>query len=422
MEHFHQRIEGWFDDQSASVYIDAVKEAPKDVPSHFVEVGAWLGKSAALMAVEIVNSGKSIKFDTVDHFHGSPSESYHQQVVRDLGGSTEQAFRKNMATGGVADRVGIIVLSSVEAARTFENRSLDFVFIDGSHVYSDVRDDIVAWLPKIRSGKTIAGHDVDRTAVLSAVQELLPCSEVQIIGSTWRFRVDKIERGYWLRNQLSSSDAMLYIPFVTNQELLLKAVRSIGSADVDIVIIDMSSSGVELDKLPAQVSVFRADTRLFFTQVQNLAQYLAKKNDKRLLLFMHTDCECKDELAAVDLVAWSRRHIYEQKKVGVIFTAYDALCVFDMNAVVDVGVWDETFQWYYSDLDYYRRLMLREWAHSQWPESHRVRHTPSATLRDDRMRLAQHREAINWNHEHYVHKWGGESGQEKYHLPYNKSE
>ncbi len=49
--------------------------------------------------------------------------------------------------------------ASPSAARHFAERSLDFVFIDGNHLYEAVRDDIVAWWPKIRPGGVIAGHD-----------------------------------------------------------------------------------------------------------------------------------------------------------------------------------------------------------------------------------------------------------------------
>ena len=39
--------------------------------SKFVEVGSWKGKSAAYMAVEIINSKKKITLDCIDTWEGS---------------------------------------------------------------------------------------------------------------------------------------------------------------------------------------------------------------------------------------------------------------------------------------------------------------------------------------------------------------
>ena len=55
MEHFYQRIQGWFDFQN--IYSNAVSTAPTE-GAHFVEIGSWKGTSAAYMAVEIANSRK----------------------------------------------------------------------------------------------------------------------------------------------------------------------------------------------------------------------------------------------------------------------------------------------------------------------------------------------------------------------------
>ena len=49
-------------------------------------------------------------------------------------------------------------LTSVEAARSFENGSLDFVYLDATHSYEAVREDLRAWYAKVRSGGLFGGH------------------------------------------------------------------------------------------------------------------------------------------------------------------------------------------------------------------------------------------------------------------------
>ena len=41
----------------------------------------------------------------------------------------------------------------------FPDNSLDLVFVDGPHQYESVRGDIKAWLPKVKRGAWISGHD-----------------------------------------------------------------------------------------------------------------------------------------------------------------------------------------------------------------------------------------------------------------------
>ena len=60
---------------------------------------------------------------------------------------------------------------SNKAHTRIEDETLDFVFIDASHDYDSVNEDIKMWKPKVRKGGLVAGHDIDLLAVRMAVQE-----------------------------------------------------------------------------------------------------------------------------------------------------------------------------------------------------------------------------------------------------------
>lgn len=50
-------------------------------------------------------------------------------------------------------------MKSIEAADTFKDESLDWVYIDARHDYNSVLEDMNAWWPKLKQGGMFSGHD-----------------------------------------------------------------------------------------------------------------------------------------------------------------------------------------------------------------------------------------------------------------------
>jgi len=189
MEHFYSNIQGWADGID-TLYQQMIKSVPDSGEMvfngerfapltarqhHFVEVGTWKGRSAAFMAVEILNSGKDIKFDCIDTWEGS-DEQEHQEDEYVVSNSLYEHFIDNMKP--VEGYYNPIRASSVEAAKLYKDGSLDFVFIDAGHDYESVKADIAAWAPKVRPGGFLAGHDFNAATptndVERAVYEAFP--------------------------------------------------------------------------------------------------------------------------------------------------------------------------------------------------------------------------------------------------------
>jgi len=86
------------------------------------------------------------------------------------------------------DRVKIYRLSSKESAKLIKDKSLDFVFIDANHAYDYIKEDIQLWMPKVKKGGLISGHDynVKRFGVTEAVDELLPDAKFKKTVWYWR--------------------------------------------------------------------------------------------------------------------------------------------------------------------------------------------------------------------------------------------
>ena len=58
-----------------------------------------------------------------------------------------------------ADRSEMVKADSLTASSMFEDNSLDFVYIDADHTYEATMADIMAWIPKVKVGGVLAGHD-----------------------------------------------------------------------------------------------------------------------------------------------------------------------------------------------------------------------------------------------------------------------
>ncbi len=78
---------------------------------------------------------------------------------------------------------------SLDAALDFADGSLDLVYIDAEHDYDSVVSDISAWLPKIRKGGWIAGHDYHPDfGVMKAVNDILGNPDKVYPDTSWLFR------------------------------------------------------------------------------------------------------------------------------------------------------------------------------------------------------------------------------------------
>lgn len=183
--HYYQYVQGWFVQEN--LYTQMVESCNDKDEYHFVEIGSWKGKSSTYMGVEIINSGKRIKFDCVDTWLGSeehtnPNSSYYEPLLEIKDGLYNR-FLTNIEP--LKSVINPIRMTSVEASKLFEDKTLDFVFIDGAHDYDSVFDDIQHWFPKVKVGGYISGDDLDWRGVNMAVYDNFENNFISIKGKTW---------------------------------------------------------------------------------------------------------------------------------------------------------------------------------------------------------------------------------------------
>lgn len=105
-----------------------------------------------------------------------------------------ERVKKNMLhrMKAFADRFVLSEKFSAISADLFSNDTFDFVFIDGNHYYEFVCDDILSWMPKVKQGGILAGHDYvvkSNCGVIQATEELLPDLSVNLLAKVWWYEI-----------------------------------------------------------------------------------------------------------------------------------------------------------------------------------------------------------------------------------------
>lgn len=115
------------------------------------------------------------------------TQADHEKVLK--------RFEKEITSGQVA----VVKKYSYEIADMIPDDAFDLVYMDASHLYSDVRRDLRDWLPKLKPNGVIAGHDYihnESFGVIQAVDEFMIDKQMELIafngdGGDWAMKRQK---------------------------------------------------------------------------------------------------------------------------------------------------------------------------------------------------------------------------------------
>jgi hypothetical protein len=152
-----------------------------------VEIGSYAGESASIFGKQ-----ESVKLiNTVDPWENGYDDEDGASTRRPM--KSVEAMFNNRMNSQCKGKYKKYKMTGDEAVSKFEDKSLDFVYIDGNHQYEAVKNDIQKWLPKIKDTGHIAGHDWTRDDVKKAVTEELGIPEKIFSDSSWVFKVSNLK-------------------------------------------------------------------------------------------------------------------------------------------------------------------------------------------------------------------------------------
>lgn len=132
----------------------------RNEPQRIAEVGVWQGVLSRWLlvclpfaTVHLIDPWKQAPDGSKwrelgDHFSKAPQEQH------DAHHALAHRLREQFSPRAVIHRD-----YSLSVVKAFDDEYFDLVFVDGAHDYQSVKDDLLAWYPKVRIGGYLAFHD-----------------------------------------------------------------------------------------------------------------------------------------------------------------------------------------------------------------------------------------------------------------------
>lgn len=206
-----------------------------------VEVGVFRGDFSQFIletlepdALVLVDQW-SLAWREVHPFPDTPP--YLEKLIRDIkstfaGGENVneglgEAYRQVCERFKGIDRVKIVRESSAQAARQFDDNSIDYLYVDANHSYEFVFRDLLEWWPKVRPGGFITLNDYYESSIANHAYGVIPAVatamkriSVRPIALCWSAFSDCVlykepmseYTRHFLSNLLSLEVPMIYLP------------------------------------------------------------------------------------------------------------------------------------------------------------------------------------------------------------------
>lgn len=133
--------------------IDLCKAIPDCENKSMLEIGSFIGVSTEVFALHF-------KHVTAVDVWGIDSTYHEADWCMKSSGMTWPQVKTFCAERLAPYNSTLIQEYSTVASKTFPDKSFDFIYIDGLH--GMVHEDIVHWMPKVKDGGFLGGHDYNQ--------------------------------------------------------------------------------------------------------------------------------------------------------------------------------------------------------------------------------------------------------------------
>ena len=185
------------------------------------------------------------------------------------------------------DRTEFIELSSVDASKKIEEKSLDYIYIDACHNYEHALEDIKTWYPKLKDNGVISGHDFKKPqfpGVTQAVIDFAKENQLKVVyngDSDWWLKKKNLRIVSWIYPQ----------PFKPYEKMAETLKKSAGENGYDCTIYPATKEDVGACRWQDKLYIKNATRPTFIKKILD-----ENKDD---LVWMDLDCIIKKPLGDI---------------------------------------------------------------------------------------------------------------------------
>ena len=137
------------DQNSSEGLLDMIKELGETNDKTMIEIGSFIGESTVIFATHFKHVSAIDPFQS-DYDPEDPTSKFNFDEV------FEEYTRR---VESKKEKVTTYKLTSNDALSVLHGEKFDFIYIDGIHQYENVYEDIMNYLPLVKEGGIIGGHD-----------------------------------------------------------------------------------------------------------------------------------------------------------------------------------------------------------------------------------------------------------------------
>lgn len=160
---------------------------------HGAEIGVWTGE----FAEELCRSVPGLRLLCVDPWREYKTYNERKNNQGRLDAAYIEASARLKPYSATLMR-----MTSLEAAARVPDGSLDFAYIDANHQEPFISQDLAAWLPKVRPGGILAGHDYHANPKKPFLQQVKPAvdafTQAHQIAPWYVLAAEKAPSYFWI--------------------------------------------------------------------------------------------------------------------------------------------------------------------------------------------------------------------------------